>query len=372
MLPRHHLVRVVAGLLTAGALIAASVATADAKTGFGIGSGVSTKRVQWPRKPSPTPTTPTPTPTSPAPTSPTPTPTPSPTDTTPVPTSPTPVPTDSDCGGATLRKPNGTAWVCSFDDEFDGTSLDRSKWLVQTTEATGFRSGSGIECFVDSPNNITVSNGALHLTVRKESAPFTCKTPSTSYSSQYTSGMVDGYGRFTQTYGRFEVRAKLPNTTLPGLQETFWLWPSNPTEYGLWPNSGEIDFAEFYSRYNGSNIPYLHYDLQQSTVNWTTNTNVYTALPAPYNQPGMTCTYNTTAFNTYTVLWAPGQIILQVNGQNCVIDNYSATNVTGAAPFDQPFFIALTQALGVGANAFDAGKTPLPATTDVDYVRIWK
>jgi beta-glucanase (GH16 family) len=159
---------------------------------------------------------------------------------------------------------------------------------------------------------------------------------------------------------------------VPGLQETLWLWPVNSTKYGFWPQSGEIDFAEFYSQYNGWNVPYLHYSLLQSTVSWSANTNVYTALPAPSNQPGTTCSYNTGAFNNYTVIWEPGRITLRVNGQTCIIDNYSATNVNSPAPFDQPFFMALTQALGIGGNAFVDGKTPLPATTEVDYVRIWK
>jgi beta-glucanase (GH16 family) len=269
-----------------------------------------------------------------------------------------------------LLKGDGSAWVCTFDDEFDGTTLDRTKWFVQTTAASGFHSGS--ECFVDSSNNIALSGGTLKLTVRKESVPFTCKTPSGGYSTQYTSGTVNGYGRFAQTYGRFEVRAKLPSTKVPGLQETLWLWPVNAYKYGLWPASGEIDFAEVYSQYAGWNIPYLHYH-QATSASWSTNTNVYTAYPYPNNQPGMTCNFDPSAFNDYTVVWEPGRITLQVNHKNCIVDNYSATGLTSPAPFDQPFFIALTQALGIGTgNAFVAGTTPLPATTEIDYVRIWK
>lgn len=390
MLPRRRLLFPAAATVVAGSLIAASFGSADASgTRYRIGSGVATSRGHV--KPAPTPTTPAPTPTSstPTPTDTGASPTPTPTDTSPAstPSDPAPAPTPSDPApapspsdtptapagpdcGATVLKPDGTPWVCTFDDEFDGTSLDRSKWYVQTTAATGYHSGA--ECFVDSPNNIAVSGGTLQLTVRKESAPFTCKTPSGGYASQFTSGTVNGYGKFQQTYGRFEVRAKLPNTAVKGLQETFWLWPANSTKYGYWPASGEIDFAEFYSQYNGWNIPYLHYSLLQSTVSWATNTNVYTALPAPNNQPGMSCSYTKGAFNTYTVVWEPGRITLQLNGRDCVVDNYAASNVSGAAPFDQPFFIALTQMLGIGANAFVDGTTPLPATTDVDYVRIWK
>ena len=34
--------------------------------------------------------------------------------------------------------------------------------------------------------------------------------------------------------------------------------------------------------------------------------------------------------------------------------------------------VALTQALGIGSNAFDPATTPLPATTQIDYVHVWK
>ena len=270
--------------------------------------------------------------------------------------------------GATVYRTNGTAWQCTFDDEFNGTTLDTSKWFVQTTAASGFHSGA--ECFLNDPNNISVANGTLNLTVRR-TAPFTCKTPYGGYATQYTSGTVNTLNRFAQTYGRFEVRAQLPATTVAGLQETLWLWPSNPYKYGLWPASGEIDFGEFYSQYAGWNIPYLHYNVLQSTVSWLTNTNVYTAFPAPYNQPGMNCRINQSGFNTYTLTWSPGQLVIQVNGANCIVNNYSAFGLSGAAPFDQPFFVALTQALGIGSNAPTAA-TPLPATTRVDYVRVWK
>ncbi|WP_440305909.1 hypothetical protein [Jatrophihabitans sp.] len=52
------------------------------------------------------------------------------------------------CGGGALRKADGTPWVCSFDDEFGGSTLDRSKWMVETTVSNGYHSGA--ECFVDS------------------------------------------------------------------------------------------------------------------------------------------------------------------------------------------------------------------------------
>jgi hypothetical protein len=56
----------------------------------------------------------------------------------------------------------------------------------------------------------------------------------------------------------------------------------------------------------------------------------------------------------------------------CLTDNYRPSNVASPAPFNQPFFISLTQALGAGANALEPSATPLPATTSIDYVRVWK
>jgi hypothetical protein len=41
-------------------------------------------------------------------------------------------------------------------------------------------------------------------------------------------------------------------------------------------------------------------------------------------------------------------------------------------PFDQPFVINLNQSLGLGHNQFDARVTPLPASTEIDYVRVWR
>ena len=71
---------------------------------------------------------------------------------------------------------DGSTWTCSFDTEFTGTSLNPSQWIPITTAASGYTSGA-VACFVNSPNNISVGNGYLSLTARKEAAPFSCNTP---------------------------------------------------------------------------------------------------------------------------------------------------------------------------------------------------
>ena len=233
------------------------------------------------------------------------------------------------CGGEVPpAKPDGSAWTCTFDDEF-GSVLLSSTWTKQQTVNSAFTTGLPPYrvCYVTSSNNVAQSGGYLKLTVRKLSAPMTCKDPAGNFTTSYTGGMVSSIAKFSQTYGRFSVRAKLPNTTVKGLQETLWLWPNNDVKYaGTGPAkcepSGEIDFAEMYSLYADWNIPYLHYCPDANyPANWTTNTNVFTNYPAPNAQPGTNCQMDHTQFNVYTAVWQPGRITLYVNGQTCLVDN---------------------------------------------------
>jgi beta-glucanase (GH16 family) len=247
-------------------------------------------------------------------------------------------------------------WVPTFDEEFNGTSLDTTKWKAQVTASSAFHNGP--ECYVNSPNNISVANGVLSLTVRKESAPFVCKSPAGNWTTQYTGASVTSAGLFSQAFGKFEVRAAFPAATVKGLQASLWLWPDNVMKYGsVWPMSGEIDIAEWYSAYANRAIPYIHY------------------VPArvDYKVTNNYCTIkNISAFHSYVVIWTPTTITITFDGRTCVNDSWNPLNLVKPAPFDQPFFVNLTQALGITTNAFNASTTPLPATTQVDYVRVWK
>lgn len=247
------------------------------------------------------------------------------------------------CQGASPLGLSGS-WNCTFDDEFNGSSLNTHLWQPQLTATSLYVAGP--DCYVNNPSTISESGGYLNLSVVKV-PQFQCVG---SYSSQYQAGMVTTSGHFSQTYGAFEVNAKLPVSTAPGLQETFWLYPQTLL-YGKWPASGELDFAEFFSNYSNLDIPNIHYTNSASDPNATSTK----------------CVIDPTKFNTYEVNWTPKSITMLYNGNVCITD----TPIGGPAPFNDPFFIALTQALGLtGSNAVNAA-TPLPATTQVDWVRAW-
>ncbi|HSZ37747.1 MAG TPA: hypothetical protein VK773_11710, partial [Acidimicrobiales bacterium] len=167
------------------------------------------------------------------------------------------------CAGTAppVAAPSGS-WRCTFDDEFNGPSLDTSKWSPMLTYASAYRTGPLFHqvCYVDNPNTINVAGGTLNLSVVYSPQPVGCQgTDASKAQTNIEGGMVTSYSLFSQEYGFFEASAEMPATSVPGLQETLWLYPENETLYGPWPDSGEIDYGEFYSEYPNNDVPAIHY-----------------------------------------------------------------------------------------------------------------
>ena len=258
-----------------------------------------------------------------------------------------------DACGQRPRKDPEHWWSCTFHDDFDGDTLDRGRWRAVTSFSSGNLIGAGA-CYLDDPSVVSVADGALHLSVRSLPSPMLCPTGSPILFSSHAAGMVSTSGLFSQQYGRFEARYRGAAVTAPGLQEAFWLWPDG--RYGAdrpWPASGEIDVAETYSVRPDLAIPFLHY---------TANDN---GGPVPGTNTAWDCTAWRGDWHTYTLEWSPSRIQVWVDGRSCLV------NTSGDAAFDKRYIVNLTAALGIGDNTY-VGGFALPATMDVDYVRVWE
>jgi beta-glucanase (GH16 family) len=230
------------------------------------------------------------------------------------------------CGGyATLPKAGGGVWTCAFGDEFNGTTLNRTMWLPQTTKGSGFDSNDQ-DCFMDSPNNVSVTGGSLVLTSRQEPAPFVCDD-TVPRATQYTSGSVSTYQRESVDRGRVEVRAKIIDAKVQGTHTAFWLFPQDLVGG---PGKGEIDIAEVYGIYSDRAIPYIHSPLEAVDANATNN---YCMIA------------NIADWNTYAVEWTAQSITIIYNGQVCL------TETLAASGFNKDYMVALTQGLGWPGNA---------------------
>jgi beta-glucanase (GH16 family) len=262
------------------------------------------------------------------------------------------------CGPAPAR-PGGGDWRCVFDDEFSGSALDASKWAVVSSRDSGYRNGP--ECYLGagSPlgsDDVAVGSGVLRLTARALPAPVDCPSSTGDFASAYSGAFVSTYGRFAATFGRVEIRAAFPRVTVPGVHAALWLYPTT-LGYGA-TDTGEIDIGEYFSRFPDRVIPFLHYT---PAVADGSNTNDNCLVADPWT------------FHTYLLVWQPGRIQVSYDGHLCLDHAIApAAPLTGSQPFDQSYAINLTQALGVTGNAFDPAATPLPATTSVDYVRVWE
>lgn len=266
----------------------------------------------------------------------------------PPPTTTTPT---SDACGTILTKADGTKWACTLADDFNGTALDRTKWMPQTQFASGVQAAHA--CYLDDPSVINVANGSLNLSLRRVSTPVSCTFGGMSGPTNYVAGSAMTYRLFSQKYGRFEARMKNTATTAPGLHEAFWLWPDDRYYDGtVWPYAGEIDISETYSSYPNLSIPFLHY-----------SADVYG--PVPGTNTAWNCTAYRGVWNTYTLEWTASKLEIFVNGKSCLV------NTSGDPAFQKPYIIALTQLMGASGNVYD-GRAPVPATTNVDYVKVWK
>lgn len=98
-------------------------------------------------------------------------------------------------------------WVLTFADEFDGGALDLAKWSPRDP----WKETRNREVHGYSPESVQVNGGMLHILAARGRA------------GDYISGIVTTFGVFQQTYGRFEVRCRIPAGR--GLRPGFFLMP---------------------------------------------------------------------------------------------------------------------------------------------------
>lgn len=184
---------------------------------------------------------------------------------------------------------------------------------------------------------IEAKNGVLHITARR--AP---ENPALS-GYRYLSGLITSEPSFTQTYGLFEMRAKLPKGK--GLWPAFWLLPADKS----WPP--EIDVMEMLGH-----EPTKFYTTLHSKAS---GVKTKSAIPAHH------VTDLSAAFHTYAVEWGPKEIIFY-------FDDREIAREPTPDDMHKPFYLLANLAIGGSWPGSPDATTRFPAVMEIDWIRVWK
>lgn len=233
-----------------------------------------------------------------------------------------------------------------WSDEFDVDGKpDTTKWNYQT--GGGGWGNNELQTYTKG-DNADVKDGVLTITLRKEE------------NGKITSTRMNTSGKGDWTYGKFEIRAKLPSGK--GTWPAIWMMPT-ASSYGGWPRSGEIDIME-------------HVGYHQNYVSSSVHTMSY------YHKIGTQKTKETRKdgvseeFHTYTLEWLPDKIITYVDDVKLFTFNptqYKTNPTKDEWPFDKNFHLILNIAWGGDwGGAMGVDESALPTTMEVDYVRVYQ
>ena len=229
-----------------------------------------------------------------------------------------------------------------WEDDFntDGAP-DSSKWTYDlgTTDIFG-NTGWGnqeAQSYTDNAENVIVEGGSLKITAKKE-------------GNDYTSARIKTQGLYDFTYGRVEVRAKLPSAQ--GTWPAIWMLGSNHPTAG-WPYSGEVDIME----QRGDDKERV-----LGTSHWY---NTAGSNNASYGE-STTVENPSTEFHLYTVEWTEGAVKIFLDD----VKYYELTN-SADLPFNADFYLILNVAMG-GTLGGDIDPSFTQDTMEIDYIKVFQ
>ena len=247
------------------------------------------------------------------------------------------------------RPPVPGDWVKTFDDEFDGSEIDASKWNVYGENYWDKQSH-----FCKA--NTIIGGGVVRLRFEKKPGHQN-DDPQHKRVTDYATGYLDTYGKWTQRYGYFEARMKLP--TAPGLWPAFWMMPDRGAAagpHGKRQDTGnggmEFDIMEYLTRWG----PYRY----NIAMHWNGygKDHKSTGSDKIYVQP------DKDGYITCGLLWTPGSAIYYGNGREVLRwEDEHISHVPSLMMFTLPMG-------GWDNNSLDDKR--LPDDFLIDWVRVWQ
>ncbi|MEN8229283.1 MAG: family 16 glycosylhydrolase [Bacteroidota bacterium] len=242
-------------------------------------------------------------------------------------------------------------WQLVWSDEFDGESLDETKWSYQTGTGTdyGLTDWGNNEAQYYREQNVTIRDSMLVITAKKEYYE----------GKSYTSARIRTIDKGDWKYCRVEFRAKMPIGQ--GLWSAIWML-STDNGYGGWAASGEIDILENLGNEPSTIHGTLHYGGQ-----WPDNTHKglsYTLSSGDFHGE----------FHDFALEWEEGKIRWYVDDQLYQTQSAGWWSSGGAfpAPFNRRFHLLINLAVGGNWPGYPDSSTEFPQELVIDYVRVYQ
>lgn len=258
------------------------------------------------------------------------------------------IPVSQAAGKVENYVPDG--YTLKFQDEFNNSRLSDGKTPLPNVDKWYFETGAGgwgnneiqnyVSGFKGTDTCAIISDGTLKIIAKKVGTEVLSIRMNTKESWQY---------------GYFEARLRMPSGK--GTWPAFWMLPK---DFKNWPLDGEIDIME-----------YVGYE--PNVVHSTVHTQAYNHSIGTQKGESTIVSTAETEFHVYAVEWTAEKIVGYVDGKAYFTFNNDGKGDVNTWPFNKPFYLKLNLAWGGnwgGAQGID--ETKLPATYEIDYVRVYQ
>jgi hypothetical protein len=244
-----------------------------------------------------------------------------------------------------LTKPGLTVRIINVDfvnlawtEEFTTFALNTTIWNYE--QGAGGWGNNELQTYTSSSDNVYLDSGYLHITALNPAG------------TNYTSGRINTFGKKEFTYGRIDIRAKLPEGK--GIWPALWMLGTSFPAVS-WPACGEIDMMELL----GHEPSVAH-----GAVHWNSNghqsrTSSFTLSNGKFSS----------GFHIFSFTWTPNKLIWRVDKQQYF---FLTRAEIPDFPFDLPQFLICNVAVGGNWPGSPDGNTVFPQNMIVDYIRIYQ
>ncbi|MDA3892117.1 MAG: family 16 glycosylhydrolase [Salinivirgaceae bacterium] len=248
------------------------------------------------------------------------------------------------------QKTDGEEWSIVWADEFDGETVDTSKWIFDVGD-WGWGNFEDQYYTDNDPKNARIEDGKLVIEALKN-----------KHNDKWTSARLTTRGKVSFKYGKIEFKAKVPIAR--GNWAAGWTLGDTYVDEISWPYCGEIDIMESvaFERDTVKDEGVAHASVHSRAYYFKIGNQVSATIPIPDMTNG---------FHTYTLEWTPDYIYMFFNGEHYF--TYEKTDVENSWPFDIPQNIILNLAMGGGwGGAKGIDETITSQKMVIDYVRVYE